>query len=234
MEAYVRLAMTSDPTTEAARTLRRVMADGVPKQIRERRAQGTMDKTQRAVFFHLLFLSLNPTPPELLRASGKSAKKQIALRVRAADTYKFPEARPWISNRPLSRSHREVAAIEDGVLVSDATDAFIAKFLAAKLLGQRFMHEDEREIAFTDAVPRLLLLYPMAIWTAKALAADAGEPEVHEEQVRNAIRLLDRSFGQVRLGDLPPKQRKAWRFVMTETELPVVATLDLLHAYNAR
>jgi len=209
------------------------MAEGIPKQIRERPPTGTMDETQRAVFFHLLYLSLNPTPPELWRASGKLRQKEVQRRVQAADAFKFPDAHPFVDNRALSRSYREIASVGDGAVSSDSSNVFLERYFAAKVLGQRFAREAEDEISFVEAVPRLLLLYPMAIWTAKALAAERGEREVRDENVRGAIRLLDRSYGQVNLSELPAKQRKAWRFVLTETELPTCAALDMLRAYNA-
>ena len=88
------------------------------------------------------------------------------------------------------------------------------RYFEAKVVGQRFMREGARELPFIEAVPRLLLLFPMLVWTAKALAAAEGAGEVAEAHARRGLRLLDRSFGEVRLSELPVKQRKAWQFVL--------------------
>jgi hypothetical protein len=66
---------------------------------------------------------------------------------------------------------------------------------------------------------------------AKALACERGSESVGEDDLRRALRLEDRSYGEIRLSSLPPKPRKAWRFVLLETDLPVSASLEML-AYN--
>ena len=225
---FMRLGTTSDPRTDAARTLRQVMAKGIPKQIRERPAAGGMDKTQRAIFFHLMFLLLNPTPPELYRASGKARQKEVARRVQAANGYKFDKARPWLENRELTESYANVDAVRPGYLLSYSGDRLFEQYLKAKILGQRFLKEGEGELSFVEAVPRLLVLYPMLLWTAKALASERGATDAHEDDARGALRLLDRSYGEVRLSELPEKQRKAWQFVFMETGLETAATIDML------
>ena len=68
----------------------------------------------------------------------------------------------------------------------------------------------------------------MLLWTAKALASERGATDAHEDDARGALRLLDRSYGEVRLSELPTKQRKAWRFVFMETGLETAATIDML------
>ena len=231
---FNRLATTSDPRNEAARTLREVLAKGIPRQIRERPIDPEserMDKTGRAVFFHLLFLSLNPTPDELLALSGKARERAAGLRVQAADGYKFPEAKPLVDNRDLRASFGEVAGVSAGILDSRSGTEILARYLKAKIVGQRFMREGESELPLVEAVPRLLLLVPIAVWTAKALAAERGASAVAEEDVRSSIRLVDRSYGEIRLSSLPAKARKAWRFVLLETDLPVTASVEML-AYN--
>ncbi len=231
---FNRLATTSDPGTEAARTLREVLAKGIPRQIRERPIDPEferMDKTGRAVFFHLLFLSLNPTPDDLLTLKGKAREREAGLRVQAADGYKFPEARPLVDNRELRASFAEVERVSARILDSGSGAGILARYLRAKIVGQRFMREGEAELPFVEAVPRLLLLVPIAIWTAKALAAERGSSSVAEEDLRSSIRLVDRSYGEIRLSSLPAKPRKAWRFVLLETDLPVTASLEML-AYN--
>jgi lysine-N-methylase len=231
---FNRLATTSDPRTKAARTLREVLAKGIPRQIRHRPLEPDselMDKTGRAVFFHLLFLSLNPTPDGLLTLSGKAREREAGLRVQAADAYKFPEAKPLVDNRELRASFGEVAKVSAPTLDSGSGAEILARYLKAKIVGQRFMREGEEELAFVEAVPRLLLLVPIAVWTAKALAAGRGASSVAEEDARGSLRLVDRSYGEIRLSSLPPKPRKAWRFVLLETDLPVTASIEML-AYN--
>jgi lysine-N-methylase len=234
---FNRLATTSDPGTEAARILREALAKGIPKQIRERPlppGSERMDKTGRAVFFHLLYLTLNPTPSELFGLPAKAKAREAGLRVQAADSYKFPEAHPFVDNRESSSTFGEVARVSADSVLSGSTAEILALYLRAKVLGQRFMQEGEGEgeIPFVEAVPRLLLLFPLAVWTARALACERGAASVAEDDVRRGLRLVDRSFGQIRLATLPPKPRKAWRFLLLETDLPVTASLEML-AYNS-
>ena len=230
------LATTSDPRTEAARTLRDVLVKGIPRQIRERPIEPDserMDKTGRAVFFHLLFLMLNPTPDELFAMSGRAKEREAALRVQAADAYKFPEAHPLVENRERSTTFGEVGRVASSSVLSGPSAELVARYLRAKILGQRFMREGDAELPFVEAVPRLLLLFPIAVWTAKALASERGAASIGEDDVRGALRLVDRSYGAIRLSSLPPKPRKAWRFVLLETDLPVTASVEML-AYNPR
>lgn len=235
---FIRLATTSDPRTRAARQLRQIMVSGIPALVRECREgrEGksgesvNMDKTQRAVFFHLLFLLLNPTPPRLRAASGKTRRKEVKRRVQAANGYKYENACPWLDNRELDVDYRAVAAVDAGYFVKDAGAELVERYFEAKIVGQRFMREGEAELPFIEAVPRLLLLFPMLVWTAKALAAAEGAGEVAENHARRGLRLLDGSFGQIRLSELPAKQRKTWQFVLLETELATCASLDMLAA----
>ena len=227
---FIRLATTSDPRTNAARQLRAVMVSGIPALVLERKSGGllAMDKTQRAIFFHLLFLHLNPTPPELVAASGKKRHKEVKRRVQVADGYKHEAAFPWLDNRELDVDYRAVAAIDSGYFGEDAGAELVERYFEAKIVGQRFMREGEGELPFIEAVPRLMLLFPMLVWTAKALAADEGADSIAETHARRGLRLLDRSFGEVRLSELPAKQRKAWQFVLLETELASCASFDML------
>ena len=101
------------------------------------------------------------------------------------------------------------------------------RYLTAKLLGQRFMREGDKKLPFLEAVPRLLLLVPMLTWTAKAIAVTRDASEIFFEDVRCAVRRLDRSYGRIHLSDLPVKQRKAWQFVLLETAFPVAACLEV-------
>ncbi len=228
---FNRLATTSDPRTEAARTLRDVLAKGIPKQIRGRPlAPGDerLDKTGRAVFFHLLFLTLNPTPDDLLALPGKAKAREAALRVQAADAYKFKDAHPLIDNRESRATFRGVDQVSSEMVGSGPAAEFLARYLRAKVVGQRFMREADDEVPFVEAVPRLLLLYPIAVWTAKALACERSASAAEEDDLRRALRLVDRAYGQISLSSLPAKARKAWRFVLLETDLPVTASWEML------
>ena len=228
---FNRLATTSDPKTETARTLRDVLVKGIPQQIRERPVEpgeGRMDKTGRAVFFHLVFLTLNPTPDELFAMPGKARGREVGFRVQAADGYKFPEAHPLVDNREWRQTYGEVGRVAAGSVISGPSAELLARYLRAKILGQRFMREGDAELPFVEAVPRLLLLFPIAVWTAKALACERGGASVGEDDVRGALRLVDRSYGEIRLSSLPPKPRKAWRFVLLETDLPLTASFEVL------
>jgi lysine-N-methylase len=228
---FNRLATTSDPGTEAARTLREVLAKGIPKQIRESPLSPRserMDRTGRAVFFHLLFLILNPTPSELFALPAKAKAREAGLRAQAADSYKFSEAHPLVDNREWKKTFGDVARVSADSVLSGPTADVLALYLRAKILGQRFMREGEDEIPFVEAVPRLLLLFPIGVWTAKAMAAERGAASVAEDDVRRGLRLVDRSYGQIPLASLPPKPRKAWRFVLLETDLPLTASYEML------
>ncbi len=228
---FNRLATTSDPRTEAARTLRDVLAKGIPKQVRERPVEGDeggMDKTGRAVFFHLLYLTLNPTPVELFAMPAKARAREADRRVQAADGYKFPGAHPVVNNREQRSTFAEVGGVSVDSVRCGPTAELLARYLRAKILGQRFMREGDAELPFIEAVPRLLLLVPIAVWTAKAIARERGAAFAADEDVRAALRIVDRSYGEIRLASLPPKPRKAWRFVLLETDLPVAAAIEML------
>jgi hypothetical protein len=101
-------------------------------------------------------------------------------------------------------------------------------YLKAKIIGQRHLKEGIEELTFIEAVPRMQLLYPFWIWTAKAIAAERKADSVSEEDARAALRLVDRTFGQISLRELPKKQKKAWSFILLETSLAECATKDLL------
>jgi Fe-S-cluster containining protein len=227
---FVRLATTSDPATEAARKLRQVMASGVVDLVKARRGEALepLDKTQRAIFFHLLFVLVNPTPIELRAASGKARQREIKRRVLAADGYRFDKAAPWLDNRELSVSYETIAAVSAAWLADGEGAELAARYLEAKIIGQRFMRDGEVELPFLEAVPRLLLMFPMLVWTSKALAAEEGVRKLTEAHVRRGLRLLDRSYGAVRLSELPAKQRKAWQFVLMETDMPTCASAAML------
>ena len=107
-------------------------------------------------------------------------------------------------------------------------EATLARFLRAKLIGQRFRYARDEELPLVEAVQRLLLLWPMAIWTARALAADRGAVAVTADDLAEALRSLDISMDRVSTSVLKRKQREAWEFAVYETDLAVRAAAALL------
>ncbi len=228
VDEFVRLALTADPRTENARTLRQVMAKGIPAQMRSRAPAGRMDPTERAIFFQLLYLALNPTPLNFQERSHHAQKREQERRVAAAGAYRSAEAHPWLDNRALSCSFADVETVQAGFLASPEGERLGEIWLKAKVIGQRFLKEGDEELAFVEAMPRLLLVYPLWLWTAMALAAERRAGSVGEEDARAALRLIDRSHGQISLRALPRKQQEAWNFALLETPLASSATYELL------
>jgi lysine-N-methylase len=224
---FARLATTGDPSTAAARTLRRALVEALPAQVRARPAEDELDRTQRAVFFQWLYLAVNPPRSGADALSPSEAAREQRRRVRDGNLYRAVARRPWVDGRELSASFEDVAAVGATALRTDA-DGQLERFFRAKVVGQRFLLAGEREMPFAEAVPKLLLWYPLAIWTAKALAADRRADEAGPEDVRTALRLLDRSLGQLSTASLPRPQAKACDFVMLETDVVVAAALELL------
>jgi hypothetical protein len=228
VQEFARLALTSDPRTDNARLLRQALAKGIPAQIRSRPPTGGMDETQRAVFFQLLYLMLNPTPLDFHARSHHAQQKEKTRRIAAAESYRSTEAHPWVNNRELGCSFKSVGEVEPGFLVISGGEQWGETYLKAKIVGQRHLKEGTQDLAFVEAIPRLLLLYPFWIWTAKAVAAERKADSVSEEDARAALRLVDRTFGQISLRELPKKQKKAWSFVLLETSLAECATYEQL------
>lgn len=227
---FNRLATTGKATTPAARTLRQTMARALPDVVRRQDPDGELDPTQRAIFFQWLYLALNPVPAdvEMLPAARRTADQR--RRVRAGGRYADGSARPFVLDAEIRATFDEVAAVPCADQVVGDPDRQLERFLSAKIVGQRFLQEPGGEAPLTEAVPRLLLYYPMAAWTSKALAADAGRSRVEASDLTRAIRLLDRSVGQLVPSRLPKKQAKACDFVMLETDVVTAATLDMLAA----
>ena len=115
----------------------------------------------------------------------------------------------------------------DAAFVAAADCPPLERFLVAKILGQRFLMAGA-ELPFAEAVPLFFLVYPMAIWTSRALAAARRASAVAEADVREGLARIDRTLGQVPLAALPSRVAKAWRFVVEETGLVVAATDELL------
>ncbi len=158
---------------------------------------------------------------------AKARAREASLRVQAADGFKLKDAHPLVANREQRSTFADVAGVSVDSLRTGPSAELLARYLRAKIVGQRFMREGERELPFVEAVPRLLLQFSLAVWTAKALARERGAASAADEDVRGALRLIDRSYGEIPLASLPPKPRKAWRFVLLETDLPIVAAAEM-------
>ncbi len=65
-----------------------------------------------------------------------------------------------------------------------------------------------------------------------ALAADQGRRRVESVDVRNALRLVDRTLGTLPTSALPTKQAEACDFIMLETDLVEAAICDLVLAQD--
>jgi lysine-N-methylase len=223
----VRLATSGDPATATAAKLRAAIARGLPKQIAAIRRGGPMDRTQRAVFYQWLFLALNPPPPNFDLLDRGARRVEERRRLEAAERFVAQEGAPWVDDRPLAVTCEQAAAVDAGAVAGERAP-LLARYLRAKVIGQRFLAAGEEELPLVEAVPLFLLVYPMAIWTSRALAADRGAAAVEEEDLRRALALLDRTLGQVPLAALPAKVARAWRFVVEDTDLVVAATNELL------
>ena len=232
---YLRIATTGDPTTAAAPTLRAVLAKGIPDQVRKAaEPELEPDKTQRAVFYLWTFLLLNRAPPDMPTWHRHELQRQRERRQAQAEAFRDNRGRPWLDNRELGVSFAAIDAV-DTAFLTGAAEPVIEQFLCAKLTGQRFRFAAEEELPLVLAARRLLLTYPVLIWTAKALAAERGSAGVEDgsaraelADLRAALRLVDPSLDQLRTAALPRKQREAWEFVLVETDMIVsMARLQL-------
>ena len=102
------------------------------------------------------------------------------------------------------------------------------KYFSVKITGKRYLIRTGRELPLQEGAWQLFLMYPMTIWTAKALAADRGSDRVEDQDIRAAVRALDHQFGVLDLNDIDGKQREAMEFALYETDLAVTATNELL------
>lgn len=223
----VRLATSGDPTTPSAAKLREAIARGLPRRIASMPRGGGMDRTQRTIFRQWLFLALNPLPVDFDLLPQAAQRRGEEQRVAAARRFDAQQGAPLVDNRELGVTWEEVAAV-DATLVTAASSPLLERYLCAKLVGQRFLVAGVEELPLVEAVPLFLLVYPMAIWTSRALAAARGAGAVAEGDLRQALGLLDRTLGQAPLVALPPKVSKAFHFVVEDTDLVVAATNELV------
>jgi Fe-S-cluster containining protein len=223
---FTRLATTGDPASPAAAKLREAIARGLPRQISKIPRGGHMDPTQRAVFYQWLCLALNPPPVNADLSPSPNTRRKEEMRAAAAQRFTTQKGAPNVDNRELPADFKQIAQV-DAMLVTAPSSPLLERFLAAKIIGQRFLLGGDEELPLVEAVPLFFLSYPMAIWTARALAAERGAAAVSEPDLRRALGLLDRSLGQVSLAALPAKSREVWHFIVEETDLAVEATNEL-------
>lgn len=227
MLQFMKLATTGDPTKPTAGVLRQAMAKGIPLQIRNRPCEETMDRTQRVLFFQWLFLSLNPPPFDLHQWSRAEQEKEKQRRIKLGSRFRDQQDPPLVDGKPLAATFTAIAAV-DARPALEAEAEPLERFLRAKITGQKFLLAGEEELPLVEAVPKFLLAAPMALWTAKALAAEAGRAAVIAADLRRSLRLIDRTLGQVTTASLPRKQAEACDFIMLETDFVEAATRDLL------
>lgn len=222
---YVRLVAAADPSAPSAPDLRRAMATGIPRQIGATASHGWMDRTQRAIFYQWLFLTLNPLPANLdLFPPGKRREPE---RRAAGEAFRRRQGRPRVDNRLLDVTFEDLLAVDTSGL-AEGDQPLVRRWLEAKVIGQRFLVSGDEERPLSEAVPTFFLGYPMVLWTGTALAAHRGRLEVGDDEIRDAVRLVDRSAGQLPLSLMPKKLAKAWRFVMEETDVVVTARNEVL------
>lgn len=224
---FLELATTGDPNKESSRPFRDAIAEGIPAQVRRHPPEGTLNETQRVFFQQELFLALNPAPMgfEALSIAEKAHEKQ--RRLAAGERFRAQQGNPWIDNREAAADFEAIARVKAGAL-SSAADEYLARFLAAKIIGQKFLAQGDATLPLIDGGVRLMLTYPMIAWTARALAAQRRIGAVEVADVRQATRLIDRTYGQPLGGELTKEQRQAVRFVLLETDLVVAAARETL------
>ena len=229
---FARLAATGDPSTDAARVLRTALLTALPKQVASRELDPEttgLDKTQRAVFFQWLWLCTNPPPPNADTAAPNERRRLERERVLAGSGWRSDDNPAWLAGRELSASFAQVAAVDAAVAREDP-EGLLRDFFVGKLVGGRYLlgGKGGGEQPFAEALPKLMLWYPMAIWATKAFAADRGKKAAAPRDLRAALRLLDPPLGQVTTASLPAPQRKACDFVFLETDVVVDAAFELL------
>lgn len=225
---FARIGTTGDPTAPTAATLRQAMAKGIPIQIIRQPPEATMDRTQRAIFYQWLFLCLNPPPHGYQDWDESDQQREKSRRLKAGQRYLKQKGQPWIDDRELSVTFKDIARVSVDLFERPRILAPLESFIKTKILGQKFLLAGERELPLVEATQKFLLTVPMALWTSKALAADRGAAEVEEGDVRAALRLIDRSLGVLPTSAMPRKQAEACDFIMLETDLIEAAVHDLI------
>ncbi|MCB2156713.1 YkgJ family cysteine cluster protein [bacterium] len=226
---FVRLATTGNPTAPTSGVFREAIAKGVPDQVRRLAATDTMDDSQRAVFYQLLFISLNPTPPNFFEMTRGDQERERQRRLEIGNSFRDRTGRPHVDNRELNSTFEEIDRVGASIFLDDPPPV-IETFLCAHIVGQKFLIAGNEEHPLVESTNRFLMIFPMIVWTAKALAADRGASDVELPDIQKAIRFLDRTPGSISFEGLPKKQEEAVTFVIQETGIAVCATNEVLGA----
>ncbi|MDK2971787.1 MAG: lysine-N-methylase [Candidatus Sumerlaeota bacterium] len=220
---FAELSANGDPEAPMAGELRGALRSTLPRRMAARPAEGTMNATQRALFLQEVYAHLNP-PPEGEGPRQMREREWVA----AGEAFRDGRGNPRVDGQELKVSWSDIRRVSLEA-VGAAGEAVLARWLTAAVVGQRFRFAADEELPFGEAVARLALRYPMALWGAKALAAERGTASVGVEDLQQAIRLIDRAAGRIPLGNLDNKQRAAVEFVLRETGAIEAAVLDVTH-----
>lgn len=219
---------SADPSTPLAGELRKALLETLPRRAGEQPPPVGLERTQRAMLRQLLFLALNPIPTGFDQLSAAERERLRSERLAAGEAFRDKVGQPWIDNEERSVTHERIDRVDASTANAPELAGWIARYLMAKIIGQKFLQIEGGEIDFLQGMRLLLLRAPMALWTAKALAAERGVEAVERIDVQRAIKLLDRSPIAVPPEALNAEQREALRFLLFETQMILSATAELL------
>lgn len=231
MLQFVRVATTGDPEAPTAAPLRQAMAAGIPGQMARQKSKAELDRTQRAVFYQWLFLALNPVTEDPSQGTAAERKASADRHRRAGQAYLRRRGQPHVGGEPLATTFEDIAALPGGILTTGEgsptpwADGPLATWLRAKIVGQGFLVSGSESLPFIEALRKLLVAYPMVLWTTKAMAAHRGATAPEAEDLSAALRRIDRTLGRVPVSRLPRKQAKAFDFILLDTDV-VEATVN--------
>lgn len=222
---FTRLGTTGDPTLPTAATLREAIATGLPVRV-QKSAPQSLDEDQHGFFHQWVYLVVNPPPASLYELAPEPMRLALEKRKREAARYKNAMNTPIVDGRALDKTFADVSAVE--INLTGELVTLFRRYFQAKIIGQRFLMAGEQELPFVEAVPRLFLGLPVAAWTAKALAAQAGAQEVQVSHLQHALRLVDRTLGQMSAPQLTKKQARAWDYLLYESSLVEAASAVII------
>ena len=234
MLQFVRVATTGDPMAPTAARLRQAMAVGIPPQMARQTSTATLDRTQRAVFYQWLYLALNPVTDDPSLGTAAERKASAQRHERAGRGYLRRRGQPQVGGQELETTFEAIARSAPGILAADSgaelprSDEGLTTWLRAKIVGQGFLVAGAETLPFIEAVRKLLVAYPMMLWTTKALATHRGAPAPEATDLRAALRRIDRTLGRIPVSRLPRKQAKVFDLILLETDLVEAATNDIL------
>ena len=222
---FLALGLTGDPATPAAAMLRHAIASGLPARVaREPHVTG-MDATQRTVFRQWLFLALNPGLANAGEASAARRRRDVQRWRDQGIAFRDGAGSPVLAGVAIRATFDDVDRVEASLM---RTSELTTAFLAAKLIGQRFLVTGPGAAPLIESARLLMLCWPMIAWVSKAFAADRGSARVEDADVRLAIRRVDRTLGQVTLALFPAAQAKAFHWTIHETDLVAAAMRDVM------